>query len=473
MAGEMFCIDFGCSYTKVGLRTGFNSKTQLIAHPENTEGNEGFCFPSAALTDDRTPTRKYLFGAITGRDNLAQGITPRRNWKPDLFASPGAAPVVLEEGLEALLASADFDALVRRYRVPQQETEALRTLSRAVGMLAAKPTAPRTATPTPGPQADVFALAVGYFRFLREKVFETVGRRPVTIDPSAFPARVCVPAFNGDGVVSDATRNLFRSILTEAGWVSDPECPLITEPIANVLGVISDGENVVWEPRPRDPQVNIGRMFRHGPLIKAYRAKREAFSLLVCDLGSYTADFALVRFRTRDDPDARPSVWQQSVPLGIAALDERVRGALAPAKADWWANASGVRRERCRRTLYTNRKAYTTAEVGDIGTASEQPAIGECMNAFGAELARVFREFCDRHEIRTCDEVVLTGGGNHIPSLRNELLAAIAGRFNTGYIVRVPPGTPVRNDRAVLSPEQVRGGSAIGGCSVYFDTSNH
>ncbi|MDY3560233.1 hypothetical protein R5W23_001459 [Gemmata sp. JC673] len=475
MAGELFCIDFGSSYTKVALRPGINGRARLIPHPTNTESGEGFCFPSAALADRRGSATRYLFGAEAGRTNLTDGVDSRRNWKPELFTSRDAAPIVLEEGLGALLASPAFGALVRQYRVPHQEVDALRALYQAANAFAVRPPAAPLARGATEPATDAVELAVAYFRDLRKKVLETATRFPGHAQADRFPTRLCVPAFGETGEIAPETRALFTDILGRAGWPVDAECPLISEPVANVIGVLSEGENVVWEPRAGDEQVNLGRMLRHGPLVKAYRAARKQFALLICDIGSYTADFALVRFQTTGDPDLRPAVSQQSVPLGIAALDDRVRVTLPTAKAGWWQSASNAAREGCKRSLYVERKAYATRnrELGDIGTPAELSAVDDCLSAFGAELGRVFRKFCDRHAVRTCDEVVLTGGGNHIPALREGLLAAVAGYFNTGYLVRVPPGTRVRSEKAILTPEQVRGGSALGGCSVYFNTSYH
>jgi hypothetical protein len=472
----MFCIDFGSSYTKVALRTDANEEARLVWHADNSDDDAAFCFPSAVLVDTRGPAPRYGFGAETSRQAVAPGVEVRRNWKPDLFTAPEAAPVVQEEGLEALLNSADFQALVRRYRVPAQDVAALTTLYRtAAGLFAARPAAGgpgRAAGPRP-PAAPLLDMAVAYFRDLRRKVLETSERLLRGIDPAAIPARVCVPAFFGarEADVPPETRDLFLSILNRAGWPTDPDRPLVTEPVANVIGVISKGANVTWRPYPNrsEEHAHLGKMFQHGPLVKAYRAELPEYAVLVCDVGSYTTDFALIRFRTREAADERPAVTQQSVPLGIAALDDRVRSALPSDKGRWWDATSGRRRELCKRALYVDRKAYATVEVGDVGTPEEQAAVGDCLDAFGGELARICREFCDRHDLRRCHEVVLTGGGNHVPALRNGLLAGIAGRYGTGYLVRVPPGTPTRSEKAVLTPEQVRAGSALGGCSVYFD----
>ena len=474
MARQLFCIDFGSSYTKVGYRAGVNSQTQLIPHADNTESDEAFCFPSAVLVDDRGASRRYLFGSEVGRQKLPAGMVPKRNWKPDLFTTAEAAPIVLEEGLDALLASDDFSSLVRRYRVAQAEVDALMALYRAAGMFARRSTLGRPAgSPRGEPAPDLVTMAVAYFRDLRQKVIETAEHLPGAEDPARIPTRLCVPAFGNDGQIPQATCELFQSILSRAGWVVDEECPLIAEPVANVIGVISEGENVTWRPRPYEEHVNLGRMFHHGPLIKAYRAGREQFAILVCDIGSYTTDFAVIQFRTNEDPDLRPVILQTSIPLGIAALDDRVASALPPHKTRWLQNAAGRRRELCKRAMYVDRQAYATIEVGDIGDSTEREAIDDCLGGFGTEITRAFQEFCVKHSITACDEVVLTGGGNHIPTLRHALLAAMAMRFGTGYLVRVPPGTRTRSAKAVLTPEQVRGGSALGGCSVYFDRSYH
>ena len=68
-----------------------------------------------------------------------------------------------------------------------------------------------------------------------------------------------------------------------------------------------------------------------------------------------------------------------------------------------------------------------------------------------------------------CDDVILSGGGNYIPALQNALHAGAVKMFGSACRVRVPPNSPVHSSKLLLTNEQVRGGSAIGGCSVYFD----
>ena len=472
------------SYTKVGLRDDVNGPARLIIHEDNTEDEAGYCFPSAVLVDDRGPARRYRFGAETGRTATAPGIDIERNWKPRLFAGLDAARGSRPRpgGLEALFGSPEFRDLLRLYNVPSGEATALTGLYRsAADLFGRRPAEPAPdqavgTLPAPG-DADV-DLAVAFFRDLRAKVLDAAARvLRGAAAPDRVPARVCVPAFADDGTDPPAAvRDLFLSVLGRAGWVLDDGLPVVTEPMANVIGVISEGVNATWRPyphRPGEEHIHLGKMFRHGPLVTAYRAGRSEYSVLVCDVGSYTTDLALVRFATADDPDRRPEVTQHSVPLGIAALDGRVRGVLPADQAAWWDGATGRRRELCKRALYVDCKAYATAEVGDVGGPAVRPAVDASLVRFGADLGEVVTAFCDRHAVGRVSEVVLTGGGNHVPAVRNGLLGAVAGRFGTGYLVRVPPGTPTRSRKALLTPEQVRAGSALGGCSVYFDRDYH
>ena len=137
MARPMFCIDFGSSFTKVGLRTDENAETKLIWHPDNTEAEEeDFCFASRVLADRRELVVRHRFGKESSYKNkLPAGMISRVNWKPELFTDCSTPIAAAKAGLKYLLTSEEFLRLARSYRVSGREITTLTTLYQTAASL--------------------------------------------------------------------------------------------------------------------------------------------------------------------------------------------------------------------------------------------------------------------------------------------------------------------------------------------------
>jgi hypothetical protein len=111
-------------------------------------------------------------------------------------------------------------------------------------------------------------------------------------------------------------------------------------------------------------------------------------------------------------------------------------------------------------------------EIGLIGGDADRQAIQACVGEFGKLLAEELRRFLEPLQPAAMRELILTGGGSNIPVVRDVLqTAAGAGapefaKTHAPDLKRGTPGGPVV-DR--LGEPFTRGGSALGGASIYFE----
>jgi hypothetical protein len=456
MSPPVLCIDFGSAYTKVALRPAPDRPAELLSDPSLNLDRLNICVPSVVVVD-RTGSQPRAQCGVRACDRVAgEGIEVYRNWKSRLFADLAPAP---EPPLSQFLAAPETRDLARRYGVADSDFDTL--LDRVRGGVA-------VAT---SPPADMLRVAKAYFTWLLQfvsKAFQGSG----TSDATAWRARLCVPAFRGATGLPPGLERL-QDVLREAGWTTDPERPLVTEPFANAVGALTSGVNRVWRPRGRegDESVHLGEMFGHGPLMDAYREGRPEHNVLLIDVGAYTTDFALLRFDTREDPDAPPEVTDLSEQLGIDELDRRVQAALPEAKGRWLAAAAARRREECKNRLYTEGQPYRTTEVGQIGTRAEMTVVRGCIEGFADEAVGLAARFLAAHPAEV-HELILTGGGNHVPVVRDRLRAGLHSRALLATHIPLDTSPPNGTIRA-LSRQLARGASALGGASVFFDQSFH
>ena len=90
-------------------------------------------------------------------------------------------------------------------------------------------------------------MAVEFFGHLRTKVLESAARIERGTDVSKIPVRICIPAFaeSKSGGIAPEISDLFCDILKKAGWTPDCDRPVLTEPMANAIGILTGGKNVV------------------------------------------------------------------------------------------------------------------------------------------------------------------------------------------------------------------------------------
>ena len=479
MAERVFCIDLGSGYTKVGLRTAADADTTLLASPTVLAGGVDFCLPTVVAVDQTSGTRQYEFGYQALDRKPGDKVRVFANWKQWAFETGQK----VASGLHTLLASEDFAALAGRYQVPLAQVQGLRQLVAASHQLNGGP--PPSTEPLEVRWATV--LAEKFFRFLRTFVLDACRRMedpPENVED--IPAVLTAPAFSPEAVLTEHPGvKLLSAALTRAGWKVRQHTPVVSEPFSNAVGVLTGGVNALkktakTKTHPAVTRIDLGKMFKKGPIITAVNdgTHYPLYRALVVDVGAYTTDVAVVELPAAEMDDFTPTVVrvrQTSAPLGVYEIDGRIRAALPPRQGEYLTNQmSSANWEDFRMTVYggTSEKPFRTLE-GNIGGKKDGPAIRAVLEGFGREVAEQVVGFCGDLSPANMQELILTGGGNGIPAVRSALEAAV--KLPGSPVVRVL--SPTRKTTVTdavsrhLDDHLSRGGSALGGCSIFFEPS--
>jgi hypothetical protein len=203
------------------------------------------------------------------------------------------------------------------------------------------------------------------------------------------------------------------------------------------------------------------------------------------DVGGYTADFAMLGFDLGNEMDGRLDGKHEerrrlatfSQPIGVSLLDMRLRDVLDPGKRDYLTEMNDDpdqrRIETFHRSVYDSLRPYDAGKYGIIGQGAELDRIRGCIRDFAEEIADYAERFLEIEQYQTIDALILTGGGCNIPLVRDSLCQRLAryrraSRYAGTYVPaesesRVPAGYHR------LKPLLVRGATALGGASVFFD----
>ena len=438
---DMLCIDFGNSFTKVAVRKGTENPSALLSDAGvTTDDLLHSCVPTVAA---QLGGNQWFYGLeVETFQEGVEGLVVHRNWKPQFFLSP-------IHQLIPGITGATTGAPRRRGR-PKKVA----------------------------PPIDYDGIGVGYFRWLRN--YWDAPCIMVTGKPcSQIPVRVTLPSF---GAQSGAELKL-KNILAEAGWTFDDSFPVLPEPLANVIGALSNGAN---HRHPKVNQADYGQMFRETGLFQRMRqavladGAKVAWTLIV-DVGGFTTDFAmlgidltLLSAELAGEIDGKPGLKHYSKALGIADLDRRVRGVIPAAKQGAFDEILAKPGTRRLEGFHENVYGRTTRQVLKRGvvageTEAERTAIRHVIAEFAGEVADGTEEFLNYHNYDRIDDVILTGGGTMIPEIRDTLMTRLK---YYGYRVahcHIPTGEDAKPPFRRLSRQLPRGGTAIGGTSLYFD----
>ena len=451
---RVFAIDFGASYTKVALRREAGVDASLLSDRRLNLDSLNICVPSTVVVDESGPQREVICGIRAVDRPAANRVQVFRNWKRHLFSFQSRTP----SPLERLLSSDAFRQLADQVGVPESE----------VASLPARLSLPSSvAEPGDGIEPIYRQIAVDFFRHLRTFTLEWATAQGIT-DAQRIPARVCIPTLEGHQTINE---HPILTILRDAGWGVTSHHSAIAEPYANMIGVVSEGRNRTWEPgntrSSRGSRIHLGRMIG-GPII---RPSTHDYRLFLVDIGTFTTDFAAMTIHG-DELDQPPPALNLSIPLGISNLDESVQQCLAPARAQWFRSVASNRREACRRMIY-NGQAYSTLAqgVGSIGDSADRGAINEELTQFAERVAEYASEYCFSQQFTEFDEFILTGGGGHIAGIQNRLTAFARERLRPEGRMHLPARAATTHSTNLLpiAPRLVRGATAFGGASVFFE----
>jgi hypothetical protein len=280
-----------------------------------------------------------------------------------------------------------------------------------------------------------------------------------------------VPAFAHGAGEPHAGCKLILDALGKAGWPLHPDQPVVAEPYSNAIGILTKGANVL----SRNGRLNFAEMFSKGPLITVLKdsAHHPSYRALVIDVGAFTTDFAALTLKPEGEPvltpDAGFTLLEKSVPFGISDLDEQMRVTLKvdewPVKPTWsdWAKVQ--------QSVYSEGKGYRAPGLGRVvGGPTDSEAVQACLGAFTKRVSDEATTFCEALDPAFTQELILTGGGSNIPTIRAALQTAAKAKGTSFVKTHAPDlkrvkGTPVDK----LDDHFARGGSALGGASIYFE----
>lgn len=276
-------------------------------------------------------------------------------------------------------------------------------------------------------------IAVVYLQYLKACLEQTEA-----LYAPSLVTRVAVPALNK---VDQAIESL-REAFSEVSWLGSIE--FVKEPVANVVGTLSGGRNVLTTFGTPNLGAMIGPYGGVGPcfpelyrLLNAYvlqKAGSPSIQMVVVDVGGFTLDVAQVKvdkqLMTAEGlfGDACHTV---SYDLGVSGLldDKGIRALAAQKSVDLHALEYETQ-VLLRENLYNGAPYVITKGTTNIAfglTKGDKALIGEACDVFSAAL-------CEKLPGAVCEKalVVLTGGGSAIKRVEAAVrkhVEALGGRY--------------------------------------------
>ena len=491
MADRVFCIDLGSAFTKVGLRRGRWVTSDVLADNRLTAIDDfRMCVPSVVAVDFSHSPASPIFGdaALDRRPGKTLRVFP--NWKKELFAEaakastkptpePTPEPVVRAPSrLESLLRSNDFLQFAARYGINPGEVNRLHGLYSAAAAVLEPATNGKSAGQPVAlgvPDTDAFRVAVLFFKHLRKTVLAVCASRGDDIpNPELIPARLSVPAFAPEKELPTHPGSAWLAeAMRRGGWSLIAHRPIVSEPYANAMGVLTEGSNC-----------NRGKdMFRDGLLITCIGKPKEHpdYQAVVIDVGAFTVDFASLTYRSggkhRTLDEIEFERREHSIPLGVSELDAAVLAVLPHAQVIALRDGTSAQDWMLFRTrAYTEGQPFPTV-AGEVGAGGDAKRIEAAVSGYADKLVAAAREFMSSAADITFKELILTGGGCSIPAVREALISgAETGREKFRKIHLPSVGIPGMDRKptpqqpiVILKERLTRGGTALGGSSVFFD----
>jgi hypothetical protein len=434
-------IDLGSAYTKLAIRRDWHDESQLLRDLPLATPEVDFCVPSVVTRVDTAAGGEWLTGATAASRAPADGVTIYRYWKARLF---GEHP---EE-------QAEHDSLGRSGEGHDLD--------------------------------DYEEVAIQFFRGLKT----SLQREPFGLDLATTAVRVCIPKLE----TSRRAEERIAAILERAGVRPARGRAAVYEPESNAVGVLTRGRNATWFPPRVSFMPSPGRalqlrgMLEPEGLLEAFRRISGSFGVLVIDIGGFTTDFGYVKFDTSFSSDdwQRPEIVQSSYELGIRELDHAIYGLLRPEAQAAVEALSSSEWDAHKARLYRGEQVSLTTPGGEpviLGGPEDAEKVAAAIAEFAARVTRARDHFGAELVRGPINAQTLTGGGAMIPPIREALTRALSADAGIQLSDLLDPEEPRRTlmrredrvadetllARAGRNLELVRGGSAIGGSSVFFE----
>lgn len=478
----MLSIDFGNTYTKVSLRLDSDAPGELLKDDSLKWDDLHVCVPTVAACFASGNESVWYYGTdvLKFRENT-RGLTVYRNWKPRFFEGPGTRRITAPARL-ALPVPVGTATLAAPPGITADAWETMKFTLAPQDLLNlwVKLDGGATVSADAEVTEPIYKeIGLGFFRWLRQ-FFDPVCRRLLKMPASEIPARVSLPSFGG---VAKAEM-LLTHILSEAGWRLADRAPVLPEPLANAIGTFTEGVNATHQNRTAP---HYGRMFQHTGLLARMREATlhggpKSAWVLIADLGGYTADFAMIGLDLEDidarfdgQIDGKPRLKHSSKPIGVTDLDGRVRALLPEPKQKALdqivADPDQQRLESFHKNCFGHLGRHTLKKITIGDSAKEKAAIREVIAHFAGEVADDAEGFLDIYQYGKIDDLILTGGGTMIPAVRQVLCQRLSHYGVRKVHLYMAAGEKLGSSIPPhpLKSTLVRGATAIGGASVYFD----
>ena len=475
-------IDFGNSYTKVGIRRDQNEVSQTLRSEADLRYDEdNLCIPTVAARVVKNGKEQWLYWTQVKLGSKGSATEVFRNWKPRFFRG---AETHLEAGKIRVNGKSDTDSAWNEFT--DSQLEKLMTLvpekANEVGTVLKM----RRSAPKPEDQDfDFKEIGRGYFAWLRQFV-EPFCKLNGIGATGELPVRITLPSF---GANSAQARLTLEAILKETGWKPAVKRAALPEPVANMIGTFSSGRNFVWrDPKPGSPECySLTVMIGESSLFKAlcsYNAwhgntRSPIYWIMIADLGGYTTDFAMVGFDLENAEielngchDGKKLLADYSEPIGVHYLDKKVRDVLDAANRTAFdtlaADVDGLRIDRFHQEVYQRLRRYNTGQ-GSIGEGAEKSRIENVIRQFADGVADLAERFLLIEQYDHIDELILTGGGCNIPLVREAIRKKLERYDLRKSHIPLSDQIDLPERCQKLDRLLVRGATALGATSVYFD----
>jgi hypothetical protein len=420
---SMVSIDLGSSFTKIGVRDGWNGTSRLVSSGELSDAGNGYCIPSVVARVKRGTSIHWQIGLAAAQQIRGDGTEVFEDWKAGLFVSQPSTQseeIALRFFLELKTALGKINTCGIDFSMPTRLC------------------IPKLETSAQAGERLVSICSEAGWRMCRDRgfVFEpesnvwglsTWGRN------QTGPSR----GFEGGNLAIRLQAMLERSPLQEA-----------------YRDVKEGGFGVCV--------MDIG-------------AFTTDFAYLRFDTGHETADWT------------KPKVKQHSVSFGVRDLSRMIIENLNSEVVDLLSSLSTNERDERMRRLYHGQPSKLVRASGGslvLGTPAHLEIVERETKRFATRIWAERSEFRSSHIDEGPHPEYITGGGSMIPQLAKALeqkKSSEARRYypqrtcrSTDELLRL--GEPANQAQAELhrrkGQELRRGASAIGGTSVFFEFGN-
>ena len=317
-------------------------------------------------------------------------------------------------------------------------------------------------------------VATEFFRWLRGRIiYSGTTLEGVTV-------KVAMPAFKH----SIRAKETILACMRLAGW-DDSHLSCVTEPHANLIGLMSKGLSYVQANAAGDTLLNYRKMFGgdNSWIAAAYHFvmngfRRRYLRVFVVDIGAFTTDFAYAVFDFSDQHslgDSLSVLREDSIAHGVInQLDVPILDAISSRSGFQWSMSSDEEITLLKDALYRGGDyQFITSDnrTIDLGGTADDALVEDRTQEFLEQMWRHAVPFLNEDSV---DVAYLTGGGCLIPRISTGLQSLL--RDKRIRVCPIPQPATQTADAKWRQWDHVEGGlerlaTSLGGTSVILEVS--